>query len=46
MRAAAQNLGMLDRPDAIEQGKIADLTLPEANPSENTENTRRIAAAV
>jgi len=44
-RNAAQSLGMLDRPGAIEQGKIADLTLPEANPSENAENTRRIAAA-
>lgn len=44
-RNAGQSLGMLDRLGAIEQGKIADLILAEANPLENTENTRRIAAA-
>src|SRR6266511_693127 len=37
---------LLDRLGAIGQGKIVDLILLEANPSENVENTKRIAAAV
>jgi len=45
-RDAAQPLGLLDRLGAIGQGKIVDLILLEANPSENVENTKRIAAAV
>jgi len=45
VRDAAKSLGMLDRLGAIEQGKIADLILSEANPLETAENTRRIAAA-
>jgi hypothetical protein len=44
VRDAAQHLGLLDRLGAIER-KIADLILLEADPSENVENTRRIAAA-
>ena len=44
VRDAAQYLGLLDRLGALER-KIADLILLEADPSENVENTRRIAAA-
>lgn len=43
-RNAAQSIGMLDRLGTIEQRKIADLILPEANPSKNSENTMRIGA--
>ena len=43
-RDAAQYLGLLDRLGSIER-KIADLSLLETDPSENVENTRRIAAA-
>src|SRR5215475_6783915 len=45
-RDAAQSLGMFDRLGGAERGKIADSISPEANPSENAENTRRTAAAV
>jgi hypothetical protein len=44
VRNAAQSLGLLDRLGAIER-KIADLILLGADPSENVENSRRIAAA-
>jgi hypothetical protein len=44
VRNAAQSLGLFDRLGAIER-KIADLISLEAAPSENVENTRRIAAA-
>jgi hypothetical protein len=44
VRDADQYLGLLDRLGAIER-KIADLILLEADPSENVENTRRIAVA-
>jgi hypothetical protein len=46
VRDAAQSLGMIDRLGAIGQGKIVDLILLEADPLENVENNRRIAAAV
>ena len=46
VRDAAKSLGMLDRFGAIGHGKIVDLILLEADPLENVENTRRIAAAV
>jgi len=45
VRNAAQSLGILDGLGGAERGKIADLISLEANPLENTENTRRIAAA-
>jgi hypothetical protein len=43
-RDAAQSLGMLDRLGALEQGRVVDLILLEANSLENVENPRRIAA--
>jgi hypothetical protein len=46
VRDAAQSLGMIDRLGANGQGKIVDLILLEADPLENVENNRRIAAAV
>ena len=45
VRNSARSLCLPDRPGAIEQRKIADLILPGANPLENIENTRWIAAA-
>jgi hypothetical protein len=45
-RNPAKYLGMLDSLGTVEQGKIADLVLLEANPLEEISNTRRISAVV
>jgi imidazolonepropionase-like amidohydrolase len=43
---AAKCLGMLDSMGTIEQGKIADLVLLDANPLQDIRNTRKIATVV
>ncbi|MBW2173360.1 MAG: ankyrin repeat domain-containing protein, partial [Deltaproteobacteria bacterium] len=43
---AAKCLGLLDSMGTIEQGKIADLVLLDADPLQDIGNTRRIAAVV
>jgi imidazolonepropionase-like amidohydrolase len=42
----ARYLGMLDSAGTVEQGKLADLVLLDANPLEDIRNTRRIAGVV
>jgi ankyrin repeat protein len=43
---AAKCMGLLDSMRTIEQGKIADLVLLDADPLQDISNTRRIAAVV
>lgn len=45
-RNAASYLGMLDKLGTIEQGKIADLVLLDANPLADIGNTQKISAVV
>lgn len=45
-REPAEWLGMADSAGTIEVGKVADLVLLEANPLEDIDHTRRIAAVV
>lgn len=45
-RNPAEFLGQLDSLGTIERGKFADLVLLEANPLENINDTRKIAAVV
>ncbi|MHC4560056.1 MAG: ankyrin repeat domain-containing protein [Planctomycetota bacterium] len=43
---AAKCLGLLDSMGTVEQGKIADLVLLDANPLQDIRNTRRITTVV
>jgi hypothetical protein len=45
-RNPAKYLGMLDSLGTVEEGKVADLVLLEADPLEDIGNTRRISAVV
>lgn len=45
-RTPAEFFGMGDSLGAVEQGKIADLILLEANPLEQISNTKKIFAVI
>jgi imidazolonepropionase-like amidohydrolase len=45
-RRSAKFLGLLDQTGTVEEGKIADLVLLEANPLDDIRNTKRISAVI
>ncbi|HEX6731832.1 MAG TPA: amidohydrolase family protein [Pyrinomonadaceae bacterium] len=45
-RGSAKFLGILDQTGTVEEGKIADLVLLDANPLDNIRNSRRISAVI
>jgi hypothetical protein len=45
-RRSARFLGILDQTGTVEEGKIADLVLLDANPLDDIRNTRRISAVI
>jgi imidazolonepropionase-like amidohydrolase len=44
--APAKYLGMLDSIGTVEEGKIADLVLLDANPLDSISNTQKITAVI
>ena len=45
-RRSAKFLGLLDQTGTVEEGKIADLVLLDANPLDDIRNTKRISAVI
>jgi len=45
-RRSAKFLGLLDRTGTVEEGKIADLVLLDANPLDDIRNTKRISGVI
>ena len=45
-RRSAKFLGLLDQTGTLEEGKIADLVLLDANPLDDIRNTKRISAVI